>query len=246
MRWARIRELFRKDFEELRTNRAVFASLFVLPAILMIEGIAYALGKGSSIAPGTPGAAAAFVQGAQLSLDLLLLVPLLIATTIGANSIVQEKTTRSLEPLLATPITDTELLIGKALTPLVPGLVALWVCYTGIFAVVDAVAWPVTGTLVLPNGPALFQMWIEGPLLALVGTFAILAISSWAKDARAAQQLSMVVVLPILISILLLLLVFPSFGAQVAFALALALAAYGLFRLALRRFDRPEILVTWR
>ena len=246
MKWARVRELFRKDFEELRTNRAVFASLFVLPGILMLEGIAYTLGKAASISPGAPGAAAAFVQGAQLSLDLLLFVPLVTATTIGANSIVQEKTTRSLEPLLATPITDTELLIGKALTPLVPGLVALWVCYTAIFAVVDLAAWPFVGTILLPNGPALFQMWIEGPVLALVGTFAILAISSWAKDARAAQQLSMVVVLPILISILVLLAVFPTFVAQLAFTGALGVAAYGLFRIALKRFDRPEILVTWR
>ncbi|MEM0128657.1 MAG: ABC transporter permease subunit [Thermoplasmata archaeon] len=246
MRWSRVREIFRKDFEELRGNRTVFLSLFALPALLLFEGIAFTLGRAASLSPGTPGAGASLLQGSALSLDLLLLVPPLTAITIGSTSIVQEKTTRTLEPLLATPISDRELLLGKSLTPLVPGVVAVWACYAVLFGVVDAVGWHLTQTLLLPTPSALFQMLVEAPLLGIVGTFSILAISSWAKDARAAQQIGTVVVLPILVGILLFFLVFPSPEGEAAFTVLLALAAYLLLRVALRKFDRPSILVSWR
>lgn len=43
---------------------------------------------------------------------MFMILPVTIPVTIAAYSIVGEKTTRSLEPLLATPITTTELLLG--------------------------------------------------------------------------------------------------------------------------------------
>ena len=48
-------------------------------------------------------------------LILFMLMPLIIPVSIAAYSIVGEKTTRSLEPLLATPVTTAELLVGKSL-----------------------------------------------------------------------------------------------------------------------------------
>ncbi len=57
---------------------------------------------------------------------LFMIIPLAIPVTISAYSIVGEKTTRSLEPLLATPITTAELLIGKSLASLIPAVVATY------------------------------------------------------------------------------------------------------------------------
>ena len=52
---------------------------------------------------------------------MFMLIPLFIPVNIAAYSIVGEKTTHSLEPLLATPISTGELLAGKNLASVIPG-----------------------------------------------------------------------------------------------------------------------------
>ena len=46
---------------------------------------------------------------------LFLLIPLAVPVTIASYSIVGEKTTRALEPLLATPASTAEIILGKGL-----------------------------------------------------------------------------------------------------------------------------------
>src|SRR6185503_7609261 len=59
-------------------------------------------------------------------LILFMVMPLIIPVSIAAYSIVGEKTTRSLEPLLATPISTGELLLGKCLAAVIPAVLATW------------------------------------------------------------------------------------------------------------------------
>ena len=58
----------------------------------------------------------------QQFLMVFLLMPITGAMALAAHAIVGEKQARTLEPLLATPITTTELLIAKVLGALVPTL----------------------------------------------------------------------------------------------------------------------------
>ena len=48
---------------------------------------------------------------------LFMIVPMIVPITIASYSIVGEKTTRTLEPLLATPVNTVEILAGKGLYP---------------------------------------------------------------------------------------------------------------------------------
>src|SRR5574338_688738 len=73
----------------------------------------------------------------RMVLFSIIFMPLIIPINIAAYSIVGEKTTRSLEPLLATPITTAELLIGKTLAAAIPAIVATY----GAFAVFAAGSW---------------------------------------------------------------------------------------------------------
>ena len=50
----------------------------------------------------------------SLFMFMFMIIPVAIPVTIAAYSIVGEKTTHSLEPLLATPITTSELLVGQS------------------------------------------------------------------------------------------------------------------------------------
>ena len=53
----------------------------------------------------------------------LLLIPVMIAITFATFSIIEEKQSGSLEPLLATPVRTDELFMGKALAGSIPALV---------------------------------------------------------------------------------------------------------------------------
>lgn len=69
----------------------------------------------------------------QQFMPLFLMVPVIIPVTIASYSIVGEKTRRTLEPLLATPISTTQLLAGKAFAAVIPAVAATLVGF-GIFA----------------------------------------------------------------------------------------------------------------
>jgi ABC-type transport system involved in multi-copper enzyme maturation permease subunit len=58
----------------------------------------------------------------------LLLIPTMIAISFATFSIVEEKQTGTLEPLLATPVRTWELLLGKALAGAIPAILMSWIC----------------------------------------------------------------------------------------------------------------------
>ena len=63
---------------------------------------------------------------------LFLLTPITGAMALAAHAVVGEKQARTLEPLLATPITTFELLVAKVLGALLPTLV---ISFAGLGAV---------------------------------------------------------------------------------------------------------------
>lgn len=179
---------------------------------------------------------------------LFMMLPLVIPITIAAYSIVGEKTTRCLEPLLATPITTAELLIGKSLAALIPGVLGTWLSF-GVFAVV---------AYIQVQSPELLRrildpMWIiavglVGPLLALAGINVTLMVSSRVSDPRTAEQVSMMLVLPLLgifFAQIIGVIVVNVQVMQLAAVVLLAIDA-GLVYLGVRAFQRETILTKWK
>ena len=179
---------------------------------------------------------------------LFMMMPLIIPVTIAAYSIVGEKTTHCLEPLLATPITTAELLIGKSLAALIPGVLATWLSF-GVFAV---------ASYILVQSPELLHrildpMWIiaiglVGPLLALAGINVTLMVSSRVSDPRTAEQVSMMLLLPLLGVFFAQIAGVLMVNAQVMQLAAVILVAIdaGLVYLGVRAFQRETILTKWK
>jgi ABC-2 type transport system permease protein len=179
---------------------------------------------------------------------LFMILPLVIPATIAAYSIVGEKTTRSLEPLLATPITTSELLIGKALAAVIPGVAATLAGF-GIFAL--AAAFIVSNRVVLAalfDARWLIAVIVVGPLMAVLGVMVSVMVSSRVNDPRVAEQISALVILPVLgvffgqmaglfiLNQQLILLV----------AVILLVIDAGAILLAGRVFQREAILTRWK
>jgi ABC-2 type transport system permease protein len=179
---------------------------------------------------------------------LFMLIPVAIPGTIAAYSVVGEKTTRSLEPLLATPITTIELLVGKCLAAVIPAALSTFAAY-GIFS--GGAALIVQNKTLLPaffDPRWLIAILVVGPLLAVLAATFSLMVSSRVNDPRVAEQISMLIIIPVLvgffgqISGLFILNQQTISGVALVMLLADALMLY----LAARVFQRESILTRWR
>jgi len=176
------------------------------------------------------------------------MMPLIIPVAIAAYSIVGEKTTRSLEPLLATPITTAELLVGKALASALPAIIITWVCF-GIFLLLLPVVGATPALMKYITGPVWFvAILVIGPLMAVASVNLAVIVSSRVNDPRVAEQMAGVLIVPLLgvlfgqlagIIILDMNLMFLA----IIFMLILDLA---LIYTGSRLFQRETILTRWK
>lgn len=81
---------------------------------------------------------------------MFLMIPMLIATLVGANAFAGEKERKTLEPLLYAPVTDAELFAGKALAAFMPAVLGGWLAFAIYAVVVNAAAWPFMGRVWFP------------------------------------------------------------------------------------------------
>jgi ABC-2 type transport system permease protein len=178
---------------------------------------------------------------------MFMILPVMVPVTIAAYSIVGEKTTRSLEPLLATPITTLELLTGKMLAAIIPAVVVTWFSYllfmTGVWFMASTAVFQ---TLLAPMW--LLAILVVGPLLAIFAVSIAIMVSSRVNDPRVAEQLSGAVIIPII-----LLLVGQSVGflllsptLVLMAAVIVAVLDVGLVYLAIQTFERENILTRWK
>jgi ABC-2 type transport system permease protein len=261
-----MRALLTKELLDLRRNRAALVPVvivtlmsLVLPFTIVVA-IPMATGQPLGDDPGLVKVSAVAGVHDRLTADgqiqfflfqqflmLFLLTPITGAMALAAHSIVGEKQARTLEPLLATPLSTIELLVAKVLGALLPtlaiSLLGLVVYFAGIviFAepgVVRAMVTPRTALLVL----------VVGPAAALLSLQTAIVISSRVNDARTAQQFGVLIVIP-----LTALLVAQFTGALWLSAGALGLigvgllAAWGLLMLlSAALFEREAILTRWR
>jgi ABC-2 type transport system permease protein len=253
-----------KEWAEVFKNRLVLFTVLLLPLLFtaMPLLILYSMGAGETggsavsqmpaeftrLCGSVRGMACVQVFIIYQFMLLFMIIPLAIPVAISAYSIVGEKTTHSLEPLLATPITTFELILGKALAAIIPAMVATWAAFV-LFLI---------GARLLVSHPDVYArlldpMWllavlVLGPLMATAAVNVSIIVSSRVSDPRAAEQLSMVLIVPLLgvffgqVAGLILI--------DVTFVLlsiaVVLLADVGLVYLGVGLFQRETILTKWR
>jgi ABC-2 type transport system permease protein len=191
------------------------------------------------------GAIQAFIF--QYFLLIFMLIPVTCAMSVAASSIVGEKQSRALEPLLATPITTIELLAAKVLGSLLPSIGMSVACLAIYLLTVILFARP--GVVWAMLGPrSLGVVFLLGPLAALAALQLAVCVSSRVNDARTAQQLGVTVILPIVgLFISQLMGAFTLTGPVIlAIAAGLVVINAGLMAVAVRIFDRETILTRWK
>jgi len=155
------------------------------------------IGEYLELFPGLPPKLAA--QGFIVTnfLAYFLLIPAMVPMAIATQSVIGEKTARSLEPQLATPIEVSELLIGKALSAATPAVLATWAVFVLYGLVNGAIAEPVLTNLIF-NDVWRVAMLTLVPLICLLSVLLGIIVSARVNDARTAQQIGGFIVLPVI------------------------------------------------
>lgn len=255
----------RKEWSEVFKNRFVLFTVAFLPLVLTALPLIMLYATGSSgdlsgfsttdmparftvlCGEMSEGECGQYFLVSQFML-FFMLMPLAIPVTIASYSIVGEKTTRTLEPVLATPVTTLELLAGKALAAAIPGVGVTWIGFIVFAFGARLIATSPVVVARLTDPLWLMAIFIVGPLLAIASVSVAVMVSSRTNDPRVAEQLSMLVILPLL----------AVFFAQIAglffinetlilwMAVALALIDAGLLAFATQLFQRETILTRWK
>jgi ABC-2 type transport system permease protein len=179
---------------------------------------------------------------------LFMMMPVIIPVTIAAYSIVGEKATHSLEPLLATPITTSELLAGKSLAAALPAIFVGWAAF-GLFALalpLIGVSGPVIGYITGPTW--LLAILVVGPLMAIASVNFSLFVSSRVNDPRTAEQVASLLILPILGLIFAQLagIIVINVLVMLSFIGGMILLDIGMIYLGATIFQRENILTRWK
>jgi ABC-type Na+ efflux pump permease subunit len=230
----RILAIVRKELREYRRNRSVVGTMAVLPLVFMVQPVVTVFVA--------RGALSAQLTHGHLLLYMLA-IPVLVPAAIAASSVVAERQQGTLEPVLTSPIRREEFLLGKALAVLVPSVAIAYLVFAVFLAVVAAFAHPGVASAIL-QAPDILAQVLFTPLLAVLSIWVGIAISTRASDTRAAQQLSLLGVLPLVLvtSLVAFDVIHPTLGIAIGFA-ALLIVLDGLgWRIVSAMFDRERLL----
>ncbi len=216
MNFRNLFRIARKDWIEVKSNRELLMPLLLVPALLSIFlPLVFALAL--PLEPGKPEEILALRVAFGIGLDVtdggvmiivmtnsmlkpyLLIIPTMVAMIIASDSIAGEKERKTIESFLVLPLSDREILVGKVLGALIPSLVASWVSFLLMGTTLNLAGRPNLGAHIIVFEDA--SWWLLNGLLVTIisfmSTLFMVLISAIVKNVKAAQQYSVLGVVPI-------------------------------------------------
>ncbi len=260
-----------KDLLEVRQNKAAWIPMIVVPLVfIFILPLALilapaSLGQSMATDPDMAGFFANMPFGLSQTLaglndvqgmivlmlgyffaPMFLIFPLMFSTVIAAESFAGERERKTMEALLYTPASDTELFLGKVAAGLAPSLLITWVSFILYILVLNIAAWPIFGYVWFPLAawyPLIF--WIS-PALALIGVSVTVLISARTQTFMGAYQTSSSLVVLVLALVMgqATGVLYLGVGSGLLIGLFLWVVAAVLTAIAVRGFNRARLLTS--
>ncbi len=187
-----------KDFESFKSRRgSIYATIaFPLGIAFGFPGIIVAIQHfypsadtvSASITPFLNAFSFWFVIGAAS-----------LPSGLASYSIVGEKIEKSLEPLLATPMSDSEILLGKSISSFVPPIASIYISSVIYMVLMDIITRDALGYLYYPNWMFAIILLVLAPLASLLTIQLTVILSARASDVRTVQQFTGILFFPFLI-----------------------------------------------
>jgi ABC-2 type transport system permease protein len=269
MRKDRVYLVFRKDFIEISRSKEVLLPMIIIPLIfaLLLPALSVISPEDINVPGGSDGLLENIIsrlpkniQNKILELTItqqyiyvmlvyffapfFLIIPVMSSSVIAADSFAGEKERNTIEALMATPLTDSELLLGKILVSFIPSMgvtIFGFILYT---ITVDLLTHQIFGMYIMPTIPWILMILLLSPILSLLAIGATVIISSRVKGFREAQQVSALLVIPILALLFGQASGFLIMGSSmmILMSLLLGLVDIVVFKVGLRLFQRDKIL----
>lgn len=267
-----LRAIAAKDLKEVKQNRAAWIPALVVPliflvvlplVIILIPNLVEASmvdlfsesGPAAAMMGNVPALAAELdglteqqvwvvLMTGYLLAPMILMMPLMFSTIVGAESFVGEKERKTIEALIHTPASDGELFLGKTLASVLPAVVLAWLSFLVYGVVVNAAGWSVMGRIWFP--PAAWwplMLWVT-PAIATLGMAVIVLISARVRTFMEAYQMSASLVVLVLALVVgqVTGILYLSVGTALAIGLALWAIDAVLIWLGIRNFRREALL----
>jgi len=185
----------RKDFSVFRKKRGIIFTWIALP-------LASALGFPAIL----------FFLVMRHHISYTQLIPLFNAFTfffimlasgipigIASYSMIGEKVEKTLEPLLATPVTDGEILLGKSIAAFIPSIASTYFGAVIFMIVINVISHQQLGYYFYPNWTAGVFLLLAAPLACLLSIELNIIASVRVSDVRTAQQFGGFLIAPFLV-----------------------------------------------
>lgn len=262
--------VFNKDWREIRRNWQVILPIVVvplmisvfLPVILTVIPSLAATQGGSlngfetlianlprhvqeQLVGMTEQQVMIYIMAIYFFAPFFLIIPLMASSVISSDSFAGEKERKTIEALLATPISDGELFLGKMLVSFIPSMIVTIISFAVYTAVFDVMAYGIfNGMLLLPNIDWILLIFGLAPTVALASIGLTVMVSAKVKGFREAQQISVVLLIPVLALIIGQATGAIIFGPVVIGALIglFVLIDFAVFRAGVKLFKREEVL----
>jgi ABC-type Na+ efflux pump permease subunit len=236
-----------KDFATFRKKRNIIYSIFIVPFLVsvLLPVVVYFL-EHRTKGPVPPDTLIVFLPAFAF---FYLILAGLIPTTIASYSIVGEKVEKSLEPLLATPTTDGEILLGKGLAATAIPMVAILAAASLFMGITDVVSHDYIGYYYFPNWNAAVVLFLMVPLAAVMSVEWNVFVSSRVSDVRIAQQIGSLLLLPyggVYVMGEFNIIPLGDTNTLLIIAAILALIVLLLLYVVQATFQREEILTRWK
>ncbi len=222
-----VRAIVRRDLMAVTRSKPVMLPMIILPIVIVVVLPALvALAPNMINLPGMSGGQiGSFLQRMPAGLKaelaglnetqqvivlmltyffapMFLLLPIMVAIVIAADSFAGEKERKTLEALLYTPTTDGELLLGKMLSSWLPAMTVAFGSFILYSITANLVAGPVIGHVFFPNLMwVVLVLWVA-PAAAALGLGVMVHVSARVRGFQEANQLGSMVVIPVLLVLL--------------------------------------------
>lgn len=131
-------------------------------------------------------------------IPVFMLLPTMISNVTAAASFVDEREQKTIEGLLYTPLNRQELLLGKIVASFAPATVITWFSVIVYGIILDTLGYRIFGRVIFPNSSWVLLSVIVMPLVSILSTLLVVAVSQRMKSTKSAQSVSLVILVPII------------------------------------------------
>ncbi|HIZ07983.1 MAG TPA: ABC transporter permease subunit [Candidatus Eubacterium avistercoris] len=210
-----ISAIIKKDFRSVAANKKFFASLMIVPLILVIILPAIFIFS-IHFAPEDPDIQRAIqmlpsnLQSGNLEQSLLnmllhyilplffLIIPIMTASITAASAFVGEKEKHTLETLLYCPLSLRQIFSAKVLAAFLLSMIVSLISFFAMILVLEIEVYLLLGALVLPGASWIIILLLISPSVSLIAVTMIVKSSAKAKSVEESQQTAVFLILPVI------------------------------------------------